>query len=290
MTRTATLVRILVGLAAAVLGCGDPPRPAEVASGGEPRRIVSVDYCADQFVLKFAERARILAVSPDAERPFSYMRAAAEGLPKVHPTAEDVLVYGPDLVVRAYGGGPHFPALMERAGVPVQQVPFVRDLQGVRHAIRTLAKALGASDKGDAIVRAMDRRLAALARPRRRRSALYITPAGVTAGPGTLVHEMIGKAGLTNFQKTPGWHPIPLERLAYEHPDVVVTAFPETAANNLDAWSAMQHPVARQQTADLPTIQLDPAWTTCGGWFLVDAIETLAAFDGVRPSISPQRF
>ncbi|PZU18112.1 MAG: iron ABC transporter substrate-binding protein, partial [Citromicrobium sp.] len=30
-----------------------------------PRRIVSLDYCADQYVLKFADREDILALSPD---------------------------------------------------------------------------------------------------------------------------------------------------------------------------------------------------------------------------------
>ena len=34
--------------------------------GARPMRIVSLDYCADQYVLKLVDRERILAVSPDA--------------------------------------------------------------------------------------------------------------------------------------------------------------------------------------------------------------------------------
>ncbi|MCA8893462.1 MAG: ABC transporter substrate-binding protein, partial [Hyphomonas sp.] len=68
---------------------------------------VSLDYCADQYVLKLADREQILAISPDGDKEFSYMHEAAEDVPTVRPVAEDVLVLKPDLVVRAYGGGPN---------------------------------------------------------------------------------------------------------------------------------------------------------------------------------------
>ena len=79
-------------------------------------RIVSLDFCADQYVLKLADREQILAVSPDAVREFSYMRETAQGLPTVRSVAEDVLILKPDLVVRSYGGGPKAGDFFERAG------------------------------------------------------------------------------------------------------------------------------------------------------------------------------
>ena len=48
-----------------------------------PQRIVSLDYCADQYVLKLADEEQILAISPDAVKDFSYMREAAAGVPTV---------------------------------------------------------------------------------------------------------------------------------------------------------------------------------------------------------------
>lgn len=104
-----------------------------------------------------------------------------------------------------------------------------------------------------------------------------MTPAGVTSGPGTLIHEMLLAAGLHNFETRPGWHPLPLERLAYEQPDIVAAAFFDERTDHPALWSAMKHPVARRQISDLPTVNLQGAWTSCGGWFLVDAIEALAA-------------
>ncbi|MEZ5998409.1 MAG: hypothetical protein R3B98_06925 [Hyphomonas sp.] len=70
----------------------------------EKPRVVSLDYCADQFVLGLADREQILAVSKDAEKPFSHLRDRAAGLPKVRAAAEDVVALKPDIVVRSWGG------------------------------------------------------------------------------------------------------------------------------------------------------------------------------------------
>lgn len=93
---------------------------------------------------------------------------------------------------------------------------------------------------------------------------------------------MLIAAGLENFQTQPGWRSLPLERLAYERPDIIAAAFFDSDVNKTDAWSSANHPVARAQMSNLPTVSLQGAWTSCGGWFLIDAIEALAAQNKVR--------
>ena len=252
---------------------------AQVAERGAdaPRRIVSLDYCADQYVLKFADREDILALSPDAGKRFSYMRAAAEGIPTVRPRTADVLALQPDLVVRTYGGGHDIADFMKEPGVPVVQIGFPQSIAEVRDEVLRVGTELGKPDEAEKLVADMDRRLKALAeRSGRQREVLYMTPAGVTAGEGTLVHELFVAAGLRNFQNRPGWNPLPLERLAYDRPDVIAAAFFESKTNHVDNWSAARHPVARAQLRELPVVPLEGAWTSCGGWFLIDAVEALA--------------
>ncbi len=253
-------------------GCGAPP-PAKPT---RPIRIVSLDYCADQYVLKLAPRSRIAAVSPDAGAEFSYMRAASVGVPRVRPNAEDVLVLRPDLVVRSYGGGPGAAEMFARAGVPVLQLGYADDLAGVRRVLVETASGLGEGAKGGAIARDFDARLAAIAATASGKRALYVTPGGVTSGPGTLVDETLRASGLANFDDRAGWNPLPLERLAREQPDVVAAAFFDTRWNKADPWSAAAHPVARDALRDRVLVSLPGAWTACGGWFLLDAVEALA--------------
>ena len=242
-----------------------------------PQRVISLDYCADQYVLRLLPRERVLAVSPDATKPFSFMREQAVDYPTVRSTAEDVLVLQPDVVVRSYGGGPQATAFLRRAGIGVVQVPTANDIAGVRSALQTVAAALGAAEVGAGILADFDARLDALETAANAgKRALYMTPTGVTSGPGTLIHETLLAAGFDNFAERPGWQTLPLERLAREQPDVIAGAFFDTRGSHRGLWSAMQHPVARRQMIEQPTAQLQGAWIACGGWFLIDAIEALA--------------
>lgn len=264
MSRIASLPALL-----ALLACG-----AVFASPAQ--RVVSLDYCADQFVLQLLPRSSILALSPDADKEFSYMREAAKGLPTVRPVAENILALQPDLVIRSYGGGPRSAVFLERAGVPVLQVPFANSLRDIREMLVTVARGLGVPDRGIELRDEMDQRLAAIPAASRPRKALYMTPNGVTSGTGTLIHDMLLAAKLQNFEQRSGWHPIPLEALAYEQPDLVAAAFFEHRSRHPLMWSATRHPVAQRQLREQETVMLQGAWTSCGGWFLLDAIEALA--------------
>ena len=271
-------VALALAACAFLAACTEPPSARSTA-----RRIVSLDYCADQFVLGLAHRRDILAVSPDAVESFSYMRDAAAGLPAVRPRAEDVLILKPDLVVRSYGGGPNARAFFERAGVPVLQIGFADDIDGARAMIRHAARGLGVPERGEELIAGMDARLRAARAHAPGTRALYVTPAGYTAGPGTLVHELLAAAGLENFQPRRGWRPIPLERLAYETPDLAAEASFGEGTNHDDAWTPFRHPVARRTLRSVPLASLDGATTSCGGWFLADAVTTLA---GLRDKLS----
>ncbi len=274
-----------LALAACSLGNAATPQPVETPV--RAMRIVSLDYCADQYVLKLVGRDRILALSPDATRDFSYMSAAAKGMPKVAPRAEDVLVLKPDLVVRSYGGGADAGAFFARAGVPVLQLGYAEDLAGVRRVLLETAEKLGERANGERIARDMDTRIAMLARAKIARAApaaptlLYATPGGVTSGPGSLIHELIELAGYRNFQQQPGWQPLPLERLAYEKPDRVAMAWFGRRDYNPDQWSAARHPLMRTASPH-PAIGLEGAWTACGGWFVLDAAEAMARARGAK--------
>ena len=252
---------------------------ASNATAGDvhPERVVSLDYCADQYLLKMLPTSHILALSPDADKHFSYMRDAAAGVQKVRPLAENILNLQPDLVVRSYGGGPRIGSFLNQAGVKVLQLSYTNNLTEIRTATEVIAEQLGVPERGAEILVEMDARLAAINTKNSTRKALYMTPTGVTSGSGTLVHEMLLTAGFENFQEQAGWRSLPLERLVYEQPDLVAAAFFDENTVQSERWSPMRHPVAKQQLRDQPTVMLQGAWTSCGAWFLLDAIEALAA-------------
>ncbi|MDJ0921360.1 MAG: ABC transporter substrate-binding protein [Henriciella sp.] len=271
----------LIGWFCLVAGCG-APGPAPVSQTDRPMRIVSLDYCADQFVLKLADADQILAVSPDAVSDFSYMREAAAGVPTVRPVAEDVLVLRPDLIVRSYGGGPNAAGFFEQAGIPVLQVGWATAIDGesagaIPSLIADAASGLGQAERGAALVADYRTRLAAIQKREAGETALYMTAAGATTGAGSLVHDMLMASGLENYQTEPGWRSLPLERLAYEQPDMVAAAFFGNRSTSQNTWTSARHPLAEAQLTEDKLVPLDGSWTTCGGWFVMDAIEALVA-------------
>lgn len=275
MFRLAFLI-VTLGLAA----CG---KPVSVSSPSteHPMRIVSLDFCADQYVLKLADRDQILALSPDATRAFSFMRDEAEGLPTVRSRAEDVLILKPDLVVRSYGGGPNAGDFFERAGVPVLQVGWASSIDGqgvgtISGVVAEMANGLGQAERGEDLIVEFTQRLERVKARAVLKTALYMTPTGVTTGGNTMVHDVLLAAGLTNYSEKPGWHSLPLERLAYDRPDLVAAAFYDTKTDHGNRWSAARHPIAKRELADAEVVTLDSAWLACGGWFILEAIEALA--------------
>jgi iron complex transport system substrate-binding protein len=239
--------------------------------------VVSLDYCADQYVLKLLPPERILALSPDSTREFSYLREAAGSYPQVKPIAEDIIILQPDLVVRTYGGGPNITHFFNRLDIPVLQIGYADSVESIQYAIQAVADELGVTQTGQALVADMNERINALREIKDQHEILYVTPGGVTGGEGTLVDSMIGKSGLTNFQSLPGWRSLPLETLAYRQPEMVATAFYADKINHSNFWSAARHPVLRNQLGTTQSVELSGATTACGGWFIVDAIEKLAA-------------
>lgn len=104
-------------------------------------------------------------------------------------------------------------------------------------------------------------------------NALYVTPGGVTTGPGGLINDMLSAAGYQNFVTDAGWQALPLERLVKEQPDKYVYAQFSGASGQ---WSAARHPLLREAMASGEVAEIEGAMTACGGWFLMDAVEAIA--------------
>lgn len=242
----------------------------------DANRVVSIDFCADQYALKLLPKNRILALSNNADKHFSYMRDKAVNLLKIKPTAEDIILLEPDLIIRSYGGGPYATSTFEKAGIPVLQIPFVDNIEGIQNTIRVIAARLGVQDLGEEIISEMIFRLNNIKKSNSKKTALYMTPSGATGGSDTLINEIFIRANLENFYKKKGWGSIPLENLAYKDPSVVAGSF-FTEKQNTFMWSAMRHPIARKQIINNHIVMIQSALTACAGWYVVDAIEAIAA-------------
>jgi len=251
---------------------------AYAASADAPRRIVSLDYCADQYVLALADRVQIAAVSRGAVRDDSFYRDRARGLPRVRGGMEDVLAQRPDLIVRNWGGGFDAAQRYARFGVPVLQVGDAATFAAARADLLNAAHVLGQQERGAALAADLDTRLAALerAKPARAPDMLYMTVGGAIAGRGVMMDEVIRAAGGRNVRTSAGWQVMPLERLVAAPPEIVALGFFENAQGRATPWNYARNAALARALTPARRVVLPADRVSCEAWYAVGAAEALS--------------
>ncbi len=238
-------------------------------------RVVSLDQCADQYVLALSDRNDIAALSPRARAADAWLRQEAEGLPLHRPSLEAVIAERPQVVVRQWGGGPRLDAALQRLGVGMVSIGDAQDFDGVRRNIRSVAKALGHPERGETLILRMDAQLAASKGAWGRRGGLYLTDGAFTAGKGTLVDAILRAAGLTNLAARSGYMPAPLERVMLNPPAVI--AFGRFEAEGHGRWSPVRGETLSRALSAVRRAELPGALLGCPAWFAGEAVARLAA-------------
>ena len=247
-------------------------------ASAEPRRIVSLDYCADQFVLALADRDQIAALSRGSQRDDSYFRDRAAGIRQTRGSLEEVLALRPDLVIRNWGGPWDAEQVYARFDVPVLQVGDTPNFASARVDLLDAAQTLGHPERGAELARDLDLRLARLeAAPRASRPAvMYLSGGGAVAGNGTMMDAVIRAAGGENIRTEASWTVLPLERLIETPPALIALGFFDSGRDRVNAWSPSRHPALRRALAQTRTVRLAPATISCEAWYAIDAAEQIA--------------
>jgi iron complex transport system substrate-binding protein len=265
--RAALLAGLVAGLAAIA---------GSAAAQTAAKRVMSLDSCADQYVLALAARETVVGVSPRADAPDSFLRAKAIGLPQRRTTIEAVLGARPDVVVRQWGGDARLTAAIARRGVHTVSLGDATDFDGVRANVRQVAQALNRRAEGEALLARMDADLAVAAGAGRGRSAFYLTPGGYTAGPNTMIDAMLRAAGFANASTQPYFSPAPLEQLVLDPPKAVVLGFFDLTRAGADRWGPGRHAALRKATRGRVIASLPGGMLGCSAWFAADGARVLA--------------
>jgi len=247
----------------------------------KPQRVVSINMCMDELVLRLADRDAIASVTWLSQDPRNAnMAEAAKGLPANNGLAEEALSFHPDLVLAGPFTERSTIALLGQVGAPVVEFGVPETFDDVRRQIREVAAVLGEPERGEALVADVDRRLARIsvdANPSPLK-AIILRPNGFTVGPGSLVDEILRRAGMTNLAArldVGAYQQIPLERLALLDADVLIVDSEGFEAPSL-ATEALSHPIVAALSRRMKVVALPSRLWTCAGPALVDAVQRLA--------------
>jgi iron complex transport system substrate-binding protein len=251
-----------------------------LAATERPQRVVSVNLCSDQLLLMLADADQVASVSHLAVEPLSsFVAERARNYPLNHARAEEVIALRPDLVLASSYGKPRLLTTLESLGYRVERLPPAHDLAQIVHNIRQLASLLHQPERGETLIRTLQRRLGdeSDAPQDKRPGALFLQPRGYTSGRETLQDEALRLAGWRNLaaeQGIEGYAPVDLERLLRWQPQRIFTSVYDGSGNSL-AQRQLLHPALSRLLAGRPLEPIPFKYWICPGPMLAEAVELL---------------
>lgn len=266
-----TLVALLGGGAALWAASASTP----VKAPAIPKRIVSINLCADQLVLALADRSQISGLTHNAtDAEMSGEAAKARGLPLLSNSAEQILAIEPDLIVGMPASRSAALRALPEQSYPLLDLDTANTLDEIYTSIRQTAVAVGHPERGTALVARMRGEIADLPKPGKGRVAAYYQRRGYMTGTGTLIDELMARVGLVNLAGKLGKPPLSqlsLEEMVAAQPDYLIV---ESATDKVtDQGSEMLHHPALK---DIPRISVPQAWTVCGSPAYTAAARSMA--------------
>jgi iron complex transport system substrate-binding protein len=201
----------------------------------KPQRIVSLTLFTDEILLELVDTGRLVAATTFAADPdISNVAARAAGIAhKLTLAVEPVLALQPDLVFVSNWSEADKIRQLRDAGVVVYIVASGLTIDDIQAKIRTVARIVGETDRGEKLVAAMAARIAEVKKrvakiaDDRKLSVVDYAVWGSAQGRGSSWDEIVRAAGLVNAvgaftADRYGQVPLSKEKLLELDPDILI--------------------------------------------------------------------
>jgi iron complex transport system substrate-binding protein len=245
--------------------------PDRAVSGGG---IVSLNPCSDQLLLALVPPQRIAAISHQSQLPgaSSIPLDLARRFRTTAGTAEEVIALAPDLVLATSFTPPATRAAFAQAGLNVLYLGSPQTIAASKVQVRDVARAVGASSRGEALNRAIDASLPTKS-PRAVPALLYIS-GDLANGGGTLLDTMMRRAGFANAASRYGLTmtgTLPVETILADPPAVILS--PDDGGRT----AAIRRRLLARSGAAVREVTFPRALINCGGPTIPAAMARLSA-------------
>jgi len=256
-----------------------------IAASSALPRVVSINICADQWLMLLAEPVQIAALSNlSRDEHGSYFHREAQHYPQAEPTAENLLALQPDIVITGPYTSRHTLSLLGELGISVETLPVANSFEDMLSNAELVGRLLRRDDQAAAIVRSVRGRLQQLkikADGLRKtgvnaRIAVYDAN-GYTVGRQTIRGEAIEFGGWHNIASEvniQNYGVLGLEQLLWLSPQAFL-ASPYSSDTYSRAQYLSQHPAIRQSGLNPEVVNVPSTLTLCAGPWTVDVVEQL---------------
>ena len=245
-----------------------------------PKRIVSLNMCTDELVLRLAAPSNVASVTWLSRDPkASNVASIASSVPMNHGLAEEIIPLDPDLVIAGTFTTRTAVAMLKQTRSRFVEFGIPKNLADVEKQIIDMAHLLDESARGQVLVDDMNQRMARLGTPvfLKRPTTLVFNPNGFTVGAGTLVDDILTRAGLDNVaahMNLGNYTQIPLEILVNSAVDVLIVSSSRDGPPSL-ATEMLRHPVLSELGSRTHVVVLPSRLWSCGGPEAVEAVSRL---------------
>lgn len=267
-------------LALAVLA---PATTAAADAQQRPQRIVSINLCTDELLMRIVDPSRIASITYLSRQPLNAPLGLNHIIAKLkvnHGLAEEVLMSKPDLIVTGSFSTMAATSLLRGLGQNIVTFDPEADFDDMRANIRKMGAAVGEPQRAEQVIADFDKRLADLQAQLPPGDKPVFADIGVNnfmSGRNTLFAHVVNAGGWRTLGETlgySGYTNIPLEQLLRMRPDLVSTATPWSNPPSMSTQN-LRHPALRELVADTPHITIPERYTTCGAPSVLGAVELL---------------
>ena len=233
-----------------------------------PRRVMTLNMCADQLVLDLLPPERITSVTYISHIASDENLAHLAGRVGInYGMAEEVFAQSPDLVIGGDFSAPATQAILKRAGYPLYEMASAEKFEAIREQTLFVGRLLGAETRAQELVAEMEVDLADLARTRPARpiSVVAWDGSGIAPGKGTLFNEILNVAGDINLaaeQSDAYMVALDMEELLVTNPDIL--AYGADLAMPSLRHEPLKHPAIQQRYGDRQIAYPEEQYV-CGG-------------------------
>ena len=246
----------------------------------EARRVVSLNPCLDVILVQVADREQIAALSHySRDEDSSTIAALARTFPVSFESAEEVMSFSPDLVLTSRHSALATRNALARVEIKTELFDEPTSVAGSLAQVRYIASLVDRVERGEELVARIESALSAAAPPSDSSplTALVYQRNGFSTGSGTLVDEMLRRAGFANVAGRfglAGWGNIPLERVVADPPQVLLAG---EIRPKMPTWAdrVLRHPALRHTEGRMARAALPDRLLYCGGPVLIEVATAL---------------
>ncbi len=180
----------------------------EVTIPAKPKRILGESASIDTMLLGVVTADHLLACTEaDRDPAISYIAGDVKDISMTVPltglSMEIVTQARPDLIIASTYTDGNKLTMYKDLGIPVVVIDGPKSIAQVKDDVRLIAAAVGEKERGENVVKEMDRHLTeideTLAKQTQKKPVVYLVSQMTRyGGPGSMFHELLTRAGLEN--------------------------------------------------------------------------------------------